>query len=113
MTESSGPTHKIINGTEYHWDLAKSETNASKHKVNFCEAVLVFSDPFRAEKKNTKHSLSESRFDSVGRVGDRHILVVYADVGDEDIEAFRLISAREATPTEIKEYRAGFGKKGI
>lgn len=111
MKNLSEPNYIAIDNVEYHWTAEKLITNLSKHGIHFSEAALVFSDPNHSEEKNIKHSMSEPRFESVGLVNNRHLLVVYCDVSDDDIECIRIISAREATPSELKKYREEFMKR--
>ena len=81
------------------WDDSKNESNIKKHGVSFETAAYVFNDANRIEVYDVKHSDTEERYYTIGRVGDV-LFVVYTDRG----EVFRLISARFATKREEEVY---------
>jgi uncharacterized DUF497 family protein len=85
----------------FEWDEAKAASNLEKHGVSFVEATDVFNDPFMQLIYDDAHSDDEDRFLAVGetRAGD---LLVVAHVLRED--RIRLISARDATGKERREY---------
>lgn len=62
-------------------------------------AACIFNDVNRIEVYDAKHSDTEARYYTIGRVGDV-LFVVYTDRG----EVFRLISARFATKREEEVY---------
>ncbi len=84
---------------DYEWDPKKSITNFKKHEVRFSDAVAVFADD-RALTMDDLQSDEERHItigmDAFGRV----LVVVYTWRGDR----IRIISARHATPSEIKQY---------
>src|SRR5439155_8221889 len=89
---------------EFEWDVVKAESNFEKHGVSFVEAVTVFGDPLEVTISDPDHSEGEFRFLSMGYSGQGRLLVVaYTDREGR----FRLISAREATPKERREYESG------
>ena len=81
------------------WDDSKNESNIKKHGVSFETAAYIFNDVNRIEVYDAKHSDTEERYYTIGRVGDV-LFVVYTDRG----EVFRLISARFATKREEEVY---------
>ena len=81
------------------WDDSKNESNIKKHGVSFETAAYIFNDANRIEVYDAKHSDTEERYYTIGRVGDV-LFVVYTDRG----EVFRLISARFATKREEEVY---------
>ena len=81
------------------WDDSKNESNIKKHGVSFETAAYIFNDVNRIEAYDAKHSDTEERYYTIGRVGDV-LFVVYTDRG----EVFRLISARFATKREEEVY---------
>lgn len=91
----------------FDWDPVKNEQNKAKHGLSFEEAQLVFDDPYALDICDDIHSEDEDRWITLGLLPDaRMIVVVYTDRG-EDI---RIISARFATPTEIKSYERESGR---
>ncbi len=88
----------------YEWDKQKSVDNLAKHKVSFEEAKTVFDDPLYVEFYDPDHSIDEHRFVIVGKSDQRRLLIVaYTERSDR----IRLISAREATAVERKNYEEG------
>ena len=89
---------------DFEWDDAKSETNEAKHGVTFAEAMTVFADTLSATGYDPGHSDEEARFLTMGMSIDGRVLVVsHTDRGD----VFRIISAREASRRERKDYEDG------
>jgi hypothetical protein len=88
---------------QFEWDPAKATENASKHGVDFVEAMTVFGDPLEVIISDPDHSVGEQRFLSMGiSVAGRLLVVAYT----EREGRIRLISAREATARERKSYES-------
>jgi uncharacterized DUF497 family protein len=86
---------------QFEWDTKKAETNLAKHGVSFEEAITVFADPLARIFDDPEHSQSERREIIIGHsVQQRLILVSFIGI-DEKV---RLLSAREATRRERKDY---------
>ena len=90
---------KIVDGQIIEWDAKKAAINRQKHGVEFEDAALVFADINRIERRDNRHSQDENRWQVLGKV-DEILFVVYT----ERFEAFRLITARLATPAERRKY---------
>ncbi len=89
----------------FEWDPKKSDTNAKKHGVSFEEARQVFNDPLHLSIMDERFNYFEERWVTLGQISDRQILVVVNLFFDEDgEEVIRIISAREATKNERKQY---------
>jgi uncharacterized DUF497 family protein len=89
---------------EFEWDEAKAEANFRKHGVSFDEAATVFADTLSLTGYDPDHSVSEDRYITMGlSAGGRLLVVSHTDRG----EATRIFSAREASPTERKDYEDG------
>jgi uncharacterized protein len=89
---------------EFEWDPEKEKANLAKHDVSFVEAMTIFSDPLELTIADPYHSEGEFRFLSVGlSSGGRLLVVAYTERG----ERIRIISAREATAKERREYESG------
>ena len=83
----------------YQWDPQKAATNLRKHGVDFADAVSVFSDDFAITIEDQR--FEEERFITIGIDAFGQVLVVvYTLRGDE----IRLISARQGTRAERKQY---------
>jgi uncharacterized DUF497 family protein len=86
---------------EFEWNRDKAATNEMKHRVAFTEAMTVFGDPFELTIPDPDHSLGEVRYLSVGLSAAGRLLVV---AYTERAERTRIVSAREASPKERKQY---------
>ena len=82
----------------------KDQANQRKHGVSFPEAATTFGDPLSVSVPNARHSMDEERHVLFGRSADGRLLaVMHTDRGG----AIRIISAREMTPRERREYAKG------
>ena len=86
---------------EFEWDTRKAESNLKKHSVSFTEAGTVFGDEFTITVSDPDHSEDEDRLITIGWSDRRRLLIVsHTDRADK----IRIISARELTKAERKEY---------
>ena len=90
------------------WDPAKAADNRRKHGVSFETAARVFADRLCLSKQDRTED-HEQRWQTIGMVGERLLLVAHTirDEEDEDgqpIEIIRIISARAATRRERHDY---------
>lgn len=86
---------------EFEWDQTKAAANLSKHAVSFDEAKIVFDDPLYVDFYDADHSLNEHRYIIIGESAQGRLLMVsYAEIGD----TIRIVSSREVTPAERKQY---------
>jgi uncharacterized protein len=89
---------------EFEWDEAKARKNVKKHGVSFEEASTVFGDPMARTIHDPQHSDEEDRFVILGQSHRPRLLVVsFTDRGRK----IRIISAREASRRERKDYEEG------
>lgn len=87
----------------YGWDEEKAAANLRKHGIDFAEAALVLEDELALTLRDL-YSESEERFVTIGRdARDRLLVVVYA----WREKRIRLISARETTGKERRNYEEG------
>jgi hypothetical protein len=85
----------------FEWHSAKAVANAKAHGVSFEEAVTVFQDPLAQVHTDPDHSESEAREILIGHSAERRLLLVAFTDRQGKI---RLISAREVTRRERREY---------
>jgi hypothetical protein len=85
---------------KFEWDEAKAAANAARHGVSFEAAKLVFDDPFAIERLDDREDYGEERFNIIGMVEGRVLLVSYTVRND----VIRIISARGAEPYEKRRY---------
>jgi len=85
----------------FEWDPKKAALNLRKHGVDFVEAATVLRDPLSITIFDPDHSRDEDRYITVGMSNHgRALLIAHTDRGDTT----RIISARELTRAERKEY---------
>jgi len=87
---------------QFSWDPQKDAQNQGDHGVSFQEASNVFGDPLAASIPDPDHSVVEERVITMGQSSNGRLLVV-CHTEEDDI---RIISAREATAHERKDYEA-------
>jgi len=89
---------------DFEWDETKAEANERKHGVPFSEAVTVFDDSLALTGYDPDHSDDEDRYITMGMSAAGQLLIVsHTDRGDK----VRIISAREASRTERRDYEDG------
>jgi uncharacterized DUF497 family protein len=86
---------------EFEWDPQKDRINQEKHGVSFAEASTVFLDPVHITVVDELHSAEEFRFRTIGHTVASRLLVVAHTDREERI---RIITARDATPRERRQY---------
>jgi hypothetical protein len=90
----------------FDWDEAKNRANNRKHGIWFEEALQVFDDIGAILFFDESHSTKEDRFILLGiSASSRVLIVVYCE--REKGSVVRIISARSATPKEVKRYEEG------
>jgi len=90
---------------KFEWDNKKYESNSKKHGVSFEEASTVFGDPLSLTIQDSLHSIDEDRFIIMGMSSTMRFLVVSHVCRDDN--HVRIISAREATTQERRNYESG------
>ena len=88
----------------FEWDPEKGERNFVKHGVLFDEARTVFADPLGKIVEDSRHSLKEQWFVLLGHSHHERLLAV---MFTDRSETIRLISARQASHRERREYEKG------
>jgi uncharacterized protein len=89
---------------EFVWDPKKAAANERKHRVAFQEAVTAFIDPLARIHDDPAHSSREHREIIVGHsLQDRLLVVSFTERGT----TVRIVSARQATRHERKDYETG------
>ena len=85
----------------------KAAKNALDHEVRFTEAATVFWDRDAMSQFNEEHSEVEERYTIVGRSMYTRTLFVVHVIRSLRI---RINSARQATPTERRDYEKQMGR---
>lgn len=84
----------------FEWDEAKSEACFRERGFDFAYAARAFFDPERIVHADTRYSYGEERYQLMGKVEQRLLVVVYTPRH----EAMRIISARKANQRETRHY---------
>lgn len=85
---------------QFEFDPVKSDTNKSKHGINFEEAIQLWDDPMLLEVP--ARTTDEPHFIAIGLIGERHWSAIYTYRGP----ANRLISVRRARKEEVAYYES-------
>lgn len=91
---------------EFTWDPAKAASNLGKHGVSFAQAATVLLDALALTVFDAEHSEFEERWFTLGMSSEGRLLAVshtYTATGP-DTARVRIISAREATRNERRQY---------
>ena len=87
------------------WDNKKDQKNRRKHGVSFSTAAEVFEDPLQISILDKRFSYFEERWITIGAAKDFTLIVVAHSVFSvEGEEIVKIISAREATSHERRQY---------
>ncbi len=91
---------------QFEWDFRKARQNVKKHGITFERAASVFFDPKALSIFDNEHSQQEDRWITLGldRAGTLLVLCHTYQEETETISKIRIISARKATRSEIKQY---------
>jgi uncharacterized protein len=94
---------------EFDWDPAKAESNRPKHGVAFEDAMGVFADPMALSLSDEESGQGEERWVTIGRnPASNLLLVVHTWIElSADRTAIRIISARQPTRREVRQYEEG------
>ena len=92
---------------QFEWDESKAAANFRKHGISFELACTLFGDARLVTVADLEHGEREERWFSIGCASTGALLsVVYLWAETEaDTVKIRPISARRATPREIRQYR--------
>jgi uncharacterized protein len=92
---------------QFAWDPRKAAANVRKHRVAFEDATAVFCDANASIFPDQEQSQAEEREIIIGYDASARLLVVSFTLRRDTV---RLISARRATPHEIKRHET-YAKK--
>ena len=90
----------IIGSMDVGWDPSKARTNLEKHGISYSDVEPAFYDEF-AISIPAEFSEAEERFLLIGRDALGRVLTICYTYRGESI---RLISARQSTKSERREY---------
>mgnify|MGYP003565764552 CR=1 FL=1 len=85
---------------KFEYDSQKSQSNQSKHGIDFDAAQELWEDPYRVELQ--ARSNIESRFLVIGKIKNKHwsAIITYRN------RSIRIISVRRARDSEVLLYES-------
>jgi len=97
-----------LTSPEFEWDAQKAAENLKNHGVAFDEALTVFADGLASIFDDPDHSGEERRELIIGHSTEQRLLVIsFVDRGRRT----RIISARQATARERRDYEQNSPKR--
>ncbi len=84
----------------FEWDEDKNQENIRKHGFDFADAWEIFEAPMRTAL-DTKEDYGEDRWNGIGLLGNRIVVMVFTERGEDTI---RIISLRKALKHERKKF---------
>jgi len=84
----------------FEWDEDKNRENIRNHGFDFADAWEVFEAPMRTAL-DTREDYGEARWNGIGLLGNRIVVVVFTERGEDTI---RIISLRKALKHERKKF---------
>lgn len=92
----------------YEWDPKKAKANLRKHDVSFEDAASVFLDPLAVTYPDPDNSGEEIREITIGHSAKRRVVFLsHTQRGNR----IRIISARQVTRRERKQYEESISKE--
>lgn len=95
-----------MDSLSFEWDEEKNKINQKKHNMSFETAKEVFYDDAAVVFDDPDHSVDEERFLIIGMTKSSKTCVVSHCYRKNDT-VIRIISAREATNRERRNYEEG------
>lgn len=90
---------------QFEWDESKRQATLRERGIDFIDAAMVWDDPMRQERVDSRKQHGETRIQTIGRVHFGILFVVYTERVQEDgEEAIRIISVRKANKRDRDEY---------
>jgi uncharacterized DUF497 family protein len=84
----------------FEWDDQKNQENIRKHGLDFADAWEIFEAPMQTAL-DTRADYGEDRWTGIGFLGNRIVVVVFTQLGDDVI---RIVSLRKALNYERKKF---------
>ena len=94
----------VVYRDKYIWNRRKNEVNIKKHQVSFETPSFIFDDPFLFEVHDPAHSIDEDRYKNIGSATGLFNAVLITVLITYRGDFIRIISAREASPKDIRRY---------
>lgn len=90
---------------EFEWDEAKRQKTLLQRGIDFIDAILIWDDPMRQERRDIRKPYGEARFQTIGKSKLGVIFVVYTvRVYEQGETVNRIISVRPAKRKDMEQY---------
>ncbi len=84
----------------FEWDEKKREQNIAKHGLDFLDAVLIFDDPNRIDRVDSRKDYKEFRHQTLGKISIGNLNLIIFVAWTHRGSSLRIISARPAHSKE-------------
>lgn len=84
----------------FEWDEDKNQENIRKHGFDFADAWEIFEAPVLRDL-DTREDYGEDRFSGIGFLGNRIVVVLFTERGEDSV---RIISLRKALKDERQRF---------
>ncbi len=99
---------------EFEWDERKRQSTLLERGIDFIDAMLIWDDPFRQERIDTRREHGEIRYQTIGKGPLGILFVVYTvRIYEEGESINRIISVRPAKKKDIEQYSLLTFSKGL
>ncbi|MFE8073529.1 BrnT family toxin [Marinobacteraceae bacterium S3BR75-40.1] len=99
---------------EFEWDEAKRQKTLFERGIDFIDAALIWDDPLRQVREDTRRDYGEKRYQTIGRGPLGILFVVYTiRVYSEGKHVNRIISVRRAKKKDIEQYESRTFSEGL
>ncbi|GAB1260415.1 BrnT family toxin [Aurantivibrio plasticivorans] len=90
---------------DFEWDEVKRQKTLLERGIDFYDAVLIWDDPFRQERRDNRKDYGEVRYQTIGKGPLGILFVVYTvRVYEDGNPVNRIISVRPAKKKDIEQY---------
>lgn len=99
---------------EFEWDENKRQKTLLERGIDFIDAVLIWDDPLRQERRDTRNNYGEVRLQTIGKGPAGILFVVYTvRVYSDGKPINRIVSVRPAKKKDIEQYQLRTFKHGL
>jgi uncharacterized DUF497 family protein len=99
---------------EFEWNEIKRQETLIARGIDFIDAILIWDDPLRQERQDTRNAYGEVRLQTIGKGPLGILFVVYTVRTYEKGRLInRITSVRPAKKKDIEQYESRTFKHGL
>ena len=99
---------------EFEWDENKRIKTLEQRGIDFWDAVLIWDDPLRQERVDTRNDYGEKRYQTIGKGPVGILFIAYTiRTYENGVLVNRIISVRPAKKNEIDMYQKRTFPQGL